>query len=210
MKKLIRKSTWFLAVAATALLTASLATAHGGGPGAARVERTPGPPTTVAFYEVPGCPICKKINGWLDELEREQPGAAIVKRKPSADAQSMKEMAALGIEHHGVAILRADGEAAWVGQAHDLTQAVLVNKFRDHVVDDRTIRAREVACGSCIYGMPGVSGCKAAVQVDGRPLLMGGVGIDAHAAGLCGSAKQARVAGHVDGETFVSTFVKVD
>ena len=210
MKKLIRKTTWILAVAATALLTASLATAHGGGHGTARVERTPGPPTTVAFYEVQGCPICKKINGWLDGLEKEQPGAAIVQRKPSADAQSMKEMAALGIEHHGVAILGVDGEAVWVGQAHDLTQAVLVGKFRDHVVDDRTIRAREIACGSCIYGMPGVQGCQAAIQVDGAPLLMGGLGVDAHGSGLCGGAKQARVAGHVDGETFVATFVAVD
>ncbi len=63
----------------------------------------------------------------------------------------------------------------------------------------------EVACGSCIYEMDGVEGCEAAVKIDGRPYLLKGVkGLDAHAAGLCKSAKHARVLGEVKDGVFVA------
>ncbi len=65
---------------------------------------------TVIFYEIPGCPICKRINGWLDTLKENHPNKARFERKPSTDPANHPEMAARGVEHHGVAILSPEGQ----------------------------------------------------------------------------------------------------
>ena len=72
--------------------------------------------------------------------------------------------------------------------------------------DARTV---EVACASCIYEMPGVSGCKLAAKIDGKPVLVTGTAFDAHKSGLCSGAKEATVKGELRGEEFVATEVKL-
>lgn len=67
----------------------------------------------------------------------------------------------------------------------------------------------EVACGSCIYEMPGVSGCKLAAKIDGNAVLVSGGGLNAHESGLCSGAKQATVKGEMQGGQFVATEVKL-
>lgn len=71
------------------------------------------------------------------------------------------------------------------------------------------VKTVEVACASCIYEMPGVSGCKLAAKIDGKPVLVTGTAFDAHKSGLCSGAKQATVKGKLRGEEFVATEVKL-
>ena len=52
--------------------------------------------------------------------------------------------------------------------------------------------------------MPGVTGCKLAIKVDGKAYLVSGSDVSAHAAGLCGATKNAEVTGKVDGDKFVA------
>jgi hypothetical protein len=66
-------------------------------------------------------------------------------------------------------------------------------------------RQLEAGCGSCMFQMKGVQGCKLAVKVDGTPYLVTGAKIDAHALGLCEETKTALVAGSVQGGEFVAT-----
>ena len=66
-----------------------------------------------------------------------------------------------------------------------------------------TTQTVEVGCGSCIFDMDGVSGCQLAVKIDQKPYLVSGSDIDAHTAGLCAGAKQAEVAGKIEGGKFV-------
>ncbi len=70
-------------------------------------------------------------------------------------------------------------------------------------------RTVEVACASCIYHIPGVKGCKLAATIDGKPMLVTGVRVNAHKLGLCSQAKKAVVAGKVDGDNFVATKFEV-
>ena len=63
----------------------------------------------------------------------------------------------------------------------------------------------EAGCGSCIFKMPGVEGCKLAVKIDGKPYLVTGADVDAHKAGLCQGAKQATCSGEIKDDTFVAT-----
>ena len=68
----------------------------------------------------------------------------------------------------------------------------------------------EAGCAMCVYKMEGVSGCKLAVRVDGRPYLVKGSDIndhgDAHAAdGLCQVARAAVTMGAIEGDKFVAT-----
>ena len=63
----------------------------------------------------------------------------------------------------------------------------------------------EAGCGSCIFKMPGVQGCKLAVKIDGKPYLVTGASVNAHEAGLCQAAKQATCSGEVKDDTFVAT-----
>ena len=75
-----------------------------------------------------------------------------------------------------------------------------------NVAQERTV---EVACASCIYHMPGVESCKLAATIDGKPMLVTGVSVNAHTLGLCSKAKEAVVAGKVDGDNFVATKFEV-
>lgn len=63
----------------------------------------------------------------------------------------------------------------------------------------------EAGCGSCIFKMPGVKGCKLAVKVEGKAYLVKGANIKAHKAGLCSGSKQAKLEGKVEGDAFVVT-----
>ena len=67
----------------------------------------------------------------------------------------------------------------------------------------------EVACGSCIYEMEGVQGCKTAVKIDGKPYLVTGGSLDAHTSGLCSGEKQAVVAGEVKDGKFVASKIEL-
>ena len=67
----------------------------------------------------------------------------------------------------------------------------------------------EVACGSCVYHIAGVQQCTLAAKIGGKPMLVTGGGLDAHAAGLCSGAKQAVVTGKIEGDKFVATKVEL-
>ena len=92
------------------------------------------PGTALVFYEIPGCPICKKINGWLDTLDKEHPNKAQIIRKPSSEALH-EEMVARGIDHHGVVILTPAGEVSWRNDAHTLTEQALRQGFTKFVLE---------------------------------------------------------------------------
>ena len=70
------------------------------------------------------------------------------------------------------------------------------------LVSARTV---EAGCGSCIYEMPGVEGCQLAVKIDGQPYLVTGTTVDAHGAGLCSAAKNAKVTGTIEDDAFAAT-----
>jgi len=201
------RSTWTLSLCLLAAASASAGTEQRA---AAEAAGLIGPPPTIAFYEVPGCPICARINGWLDELEAEHPKSASIVRQPVTKQGIQVEMEARGIEHHGVAVLDGKGEVVWAEQAHVLTQENLAAAYHQSVIDDRTVRSVEAGCARCIYKMEGAKGCHAAVLIDGQAKLVSGVNVEAHAAGLCTAAKPARVAGHVEGDGFVSTFLEIE
>ncbi len=71
------------------------------------------------------------------------------------------------------------------------------------------IRTVQAGCGSCIFHMEGVKGCKLAVKVDGKPYLVTGAAVNAHTSGLCGSEKTAEVRGKIQGDKFVATSFKL-
>ncbi len=72
----------------------------------------------------------------------------------------------------------------------------------EHAVAARTV---EAGCATCIFNMEGVRGCKLAVRIDGKPFLVTGADVDAHGAGLCSSAKEAKVVGQIEADKFVAT-----
>jgi hypothetical protein len=67
-------------------------------------------------------------------------------------------------------------------------------------------RNAEVACGSCIYKMPGVEGCHLAVMLDGKPYLVNGATWPNH--DFCDRKLQAVVTGKVEGDKFIASSVK--
>ena len=66
----------------------------------------------------------------------------------------------------------------------------------------------EVACATCIFQMPGTSGCSWAAHVDGEYYQMTGpvpMAHDKHAPdGICRMPREARVIGSVQGDYFVA------
>lgn len=69
-------------------------------------------------------------------------------------------------------------------------------------------------CATCIFDMPDVTGCKLAVEIDGKHFLVKGTGIDDHGdahakAGLCNASRKAVVSGTVKEGVFVSTAFKL-
>ncbi len=68
----------------------------------------------------------------------------------------------------------------------------------------------EVACGSCVYGMDGVVGCKLAAKINnGDPILVTGSDLDLHEHNLCSTATDAVVSGEVDGDTLIASSVEI-
>lgn len=65
-------------------------------------------------------------------------------------------------------------------------------------------RIVEAGCASCLFNMEGVKGCKLAVRIDGKPYLVTGADVDAHGAGLCSSAKKAKVVGKIKGDKLLA------
>ncbi len=67
-----------------------------------------------------------------------------------------------------------------------------------------TDQLAEAGCGSCIYTMKGVDGCKLAVKIDGQSYLVTGADhVDAHQ--FCGAAKKVKVTGKIEGDKFVAS-----
>ena len=77
-------------------------------------------------------------------------------------------------------------------------------------VDTPASKRVEVGCASCIYEMPGVEGCKLAAKIDGKPMLVTGTEVNAHALGLCSGAKQGVLVGEVEGDEFVATKAEIE
>ena len=67
----------------------------------------------------------------------------------------------------------------------------------------------EIACGSCVYGMDGVQGCKLAAKINGDPILVTGADLDLHEHHLCSTASDAVVSGEVDGDVLVASSVVI-
>lgn len=63
----------------------------------------------------------------------------------------------------------------------------------------------EVACGACVYKMPGVEGCPLAIMIDGKPYLVEGATWPNH--DYCDRTCQAVVSGRLDGSPakFIAT-----
>lgn len=68
----------------------------------------------------------------------------------------------------------------------------------------------EVGCYGCSYNAEGARGCQLAVVLDGKPVLVEGVAVGAHALGLCTATKQATIAGEMQGDTFVASAFSVN
>ena len=69
-------------------------------------------------------------------------------------------------------------------------------------------------CATCIFEMKDVTGCKLAVEIDGKHYLVHGTGIDDHGDaqtddGMCNAARNAVASGEVKGGVFVSTAFKL-
>ncbi len=65
-------------------------------------------------------------------------------------------------------------------------------------------------CATCIFDMPGATGCTLAVKIDGAAYLVTGAEMDdlgdAHASdGLCNTERDAVVEGKIEGDRFVAT-----
>lgn len=66
----------------------------------------------------------------------------------------------------------------------------------------------EAGCGSCIYSMNGVQGCKIAVKIDGKAYLVTGADhVDAHQ--FCSATKEALVSGQIEGSRFAATRLEI-
>ncbi len=115
-------------------------------------------------------------------------------------------------------VLRRKGDDQYTSEVYVLREGKEQRIFTSHA---RRARAPEqvaldspsiqvtAGCGSCIFGMEGVSGCPLAVKIEGKPYLVTGVEMDAlgdaHAPdGLCNMARQATTAGRVEGDRFVA------
>lgn len=177
-------------------------------PAAQKKDTAPNP---VVFYEIPGCPICKAINGILDSENRRHDGRIRIVRKPATDPVNHDEMHTRGVDHHGVVILDSSKKTLWSANAHKMKSSELKKALQSFVIDWRQSAACEIGCAACIYQLPGISGCStAAVVVDGEPRLLTGARLKVHGTGLCKAAKKATVAGHIDGEKFVATKVELE
>ena len=77
------------------------------------------------------------------------------------------------------------------------------------VVPEPAEQIVEAGCATCIFNMPGVTGCKLAVKLDGTPYLVTGSDMDDHGdahgpSGLCLTARQALVTGEIVGDKFAA------
>lgn len=70
--------------------------------------------------------------------------------------------------------------------------------------------AVEVACGACVYHMPGVKQCTLAARINGTPMLVTGDDLDPHAHGLCSAPAEAVVSGTVEGDTLAVTSLELE
>ena len=66
----------------------------------------------------------------------------------------------------------------------------------------------------CIFGMKGVTGCKLAVEIEGKHYLVKGSSIDDHGDahaddGLCNAAREAIVSGEVKEGMFVAEHINL-
>ena len=64
----------------------------------------------------------------------------------------------------------------------------------------------EAGCGMCVYQMAGVNGCKLAVKVGDKPLLV--EGFQPKQMWYCKGAKKCNVEGKVEGDKFLATKVE--
>jgi hypothetical protein len=79
-------------------------------------------------------------------------------------------------------------------------------------IDDQLLT---VACGRCVFEMPGVEGCPWAAEIDGRHYLMRGSLPKNHSSheptGICNMHRQARVNGEIRGDVlYVSNLELID
>ncbi len=91
--------------------------------------------------------------------------------------------------------------------AESLTRVMEITYERESDGEETAsaMKTVEAGCGSCIFKMPGVQGCQLAVKIDGKPYLVTGASVNAHKAGLCRGAKQAKCSGEVKDDMFVAT-----
>ena len=94
------------------------------------------------------------------------------------------------------------GKVSEMQQKRSLPGLTARGHSHEHAVAARIV---EAGCATCIFDMQGIEGCTLAVKIDGKPYLVTGADVDAHGAGLCSSAKKAKVVGKIEGDKFVAT-----
>ena len=73
----------------------------------------------------------------------------------------------------------------------------------------------ELSCGQCQFGLNSQEGCDLAVRIDGQSYFVDGADIDdfgdAHDkdTGFCEAVRKAEVVGHLEGDRFKVTSVKL-
>ena len=108
---------------------------HAGSIGKLTIERKVAPRLpTVVFYVLPRCGICRQIDRWLIQFDRENPRVANYVRKNSTDKTHHPEMQTRGIHHHGLVFLGLETNILWAAQAHGLRKEKLTQAFTQHVV----------------------------------------------------------------------------
>lgn len=75
-----------------------------------------------------------------------------------------------------------------------------------NVMKSDSTQVMEVACGQCLFDLPG-TGCDLAVRVGGKAYFVTGTHIDAHGDahandGFCNAVRTAHVSGELKGDTF--------
>ena len=128
--------------------------------------------------------------------------------EPTAFGQALRDAPRLNAEKiYSLGLTVLDKQAGPFQIHVDWIKAVR----KPSTLQDRLVTA---SCATCIFEMKDVTGCKLAVEIDGRHVLVEGTGIDdhgdAHAGdGLCNASRKAVVSGKIKEGVFVSTAFKL-
>ena len=68
----------------------------------------------------------------------------------------------------------------------------------------------EIGCAKCIYNVEGATDCsQIAAKIEGKPVVISGIELNAHDMGLCSEAKTASIQGSMEDGKLVATKVEL-